>query len=297
MPDVIIIGGGPAGTTAAIYTARANFNTTIIYKNYGALENAELVGNFYGFSKISGKSLFEKGLIQARMNGAKTIAGEVVGLRKKDDCLIVETENASYESKTALLATGANRDTPKITGIAETEGRGISYCAICDGFFYRGKEVAVLGSGAYALHEVEDLLPLASKITLLTNGEEPSVNFPDSVFIRKDKILEIKNEKSKILIPGLNEQKKLKSVIFETGEELPLSGLFVAVGIAGGTELARKIGAAVDSAGSVIADSEMRTSVPGLWAAGDSVGGLKQIVKASHEGAIAGINIAKFLRG
>ncbi|MCL2577620.1 MAG: NAD(P)/FAD-dependent oxidoreductase [Defluviitaleaceae bacterium] len=295
MMDALIIGGGPAGATAAVYIARAGFKATIIYKDYGALEKAERVDNFYGFTKISGKSLVEKGLRQARQAGAKTVRGEVVGISKGEK-IIVKTTSTAYESKTVLLAVGATRRTPNIPGLGDYEGRGISYCAICDGFFYRGKNVAVLGNGAYALHEVEDLLPLVSSVTLLTNGKEPTVNFPDSVEIRTEKIREIIGvEKSQLL--SKTPAKILDGVIFETSEKLQVSGLFVAEGIAGSSELARKIGAALDSQNSVKIDNEQCTTVQGLWAAGDCTGGLKQIVKAAHEGAQAGISIINFLRG
>ncbi|MCL2387612.1 MAG: NAD(P)/FAD-dependent oxidoreductase [Defluviitaleaceae bacterium] len=296
MFDVLIIGGGPAGATAAIYTARAKFETVLIYKNYGALETAERVDNFYGFSKISGKSLVEKGLRQARRMGAKTVIGEVVGIQKNENGIVVETPTAIYRSKTVLLATGANRDTPKIHGLSDLEGRGVSYCAICDGFLYNGKDVAVLGSGAYALHEVTDLLPLASSVTLLTNGNEPSVSFPDSVIVRTEKISEVTSGAVASKFAGLS-QSVFNGVTFDTGESLSLSGLFVATGIASGTELARKIGATLNPQCAVQINSEKQTSVQGIWAAGDCTGGLKQIVKAAHEGAEAGQSIIKFLRG
>ena len=296
MTDVIIIGGGPAGATAAVYTARANLKTTLIYKNYGALETAELVANYYGFSKISGKQLIEKGLRQARKCGAKTICDEVTGIRKNKNIIIIETPNKFYESKAVLLATGASRTMPSIPGLTELEGRGVSHCAICDGFFYREKNVAILGNSAYALHEAQDLISLASHITILTNGKEPAITFPDTVTVRKEAVKEIISGKpeNKMMIPGMT--KVLQGVMLDSGEKIPLDGLFIAVGIAGGTELARKIGAAVDPQGQITVGNEMQTSVQGLWAAGDCTGGLKQIVKAAHDGAAAGLSMIKHLR-
>ena len=245
--DVLIIGGGPAGVTAALYTARAGFKTAIICKDHGALGKAERVDNFYGHLEIGGDALVEIGLEQARNVGAEIITGEVVGLLAGEN-ITVQTTDAEYHAKAVLLATGANRVTPKIPGIAEYEGCGVSYCAICDGFFYKGKDVAVLGNGSYALHEVEDLLPLAASVTLLTDGREPEVAFPDSVTIRNEKVLEA--------FGGAVSTAFIKKNIFqgirlETGEssseELPFSGLFIAIGIAGGTDLARKMGAALDA--------------------------------------------------
>jgi len=288
--DVLIIGGGPAGVTAGIYTARANFNTLIICKDQGALGKAEAVENFYGHLEISGAQLVETGLEQVRRAGADVMSGEVVSLfLAEDGNLQAQTaDGRDFEAKTALIATGATRTTPKIKGLSALEGRGVSYCAVCDGFFYRGKDVAVLGSGAYALHEVEDLLPLAAGVTVLTNGEDVSANFPKGVDIRTEKIKEVITAES--MIGSI-----LKGVLFESGEELLFSGLFVAVGTAGASDLARKIGAVADNR-SIVVDNTCRTSIPGLWAAGDCTGGVHQIAKAVYEGMEAGMDIVKFLR-
>jgi len=302
MTDVLIIGGGPAGVTAALYTARAGLKTTIIYKDHGALGKAERIENYYGHTEISGNALAETGLEHAQKVGTEIITGEVVGLSINDQCINVKTATVEYQAKTVVLATGANRVTPQIPGLSEHEGCGVSYCAICDGFFYKGKDVAVLGSGEYALHEAKDLLPLAATVTLLTNGKEPEVPFPTPVAIRKEKIKEVYGGAATSGIPGIKglsslpTRNALKGVMFENDSELHLSGLFIAVGIAGGTDLARKIGAVIDSQGSVKVDNKMQTSVPGLWAAGDCTGGLKQIAKAVYEGAEAGMDIIKHLR-
>lgn len=300
MYDVLVIGGGPAGATAAIYTARAGLKTMLVYKDFGALEAAERVENFYGFSKIGGKSLVEKGLRQARKSGAKTMYAEVFGLRKENGTFVIHVTNKNFEARTLLLATGASRNTPQIPGIADFEGRGVSYCAVCDGFFYRGKHVAVLGSGAYASHEISDLLPLAASVSLLTNSAEPSVNFPASVKIHTEKITKIcgatpEISASLVSLTRKNPQKILSEVIFENGKKIPLSGLFIAEGIADATGLARKIGAEICE-NAIITDSEMRTSVEGVWAAGDCIGGTAQIVKAANDGATAGLSIIKFFR-
>ena len=288
MIDVCIIGGGPAGVSVALYTARASLKTTIICKNYGALEKAERVDNYYGYTGVSGKNLVETGLQQARDVGAEVFFDEVVGIsldtNDKKSTITIETTTNTFTARAVILATGANRTTPKIKGTEELEGFGVSYCAICDGYFYRGKDVAVLGSGSYALHEVEDLLSLVKSVTVLTNGTE-AISFPKDVNIRTDKISELTSTKT---MRG----EALSGVRFENGDELQISGLFVAMGIAGGTELARKIGAVIKD-GSIHVDKNGRTSVPNLWAVGDCVGGLKQIAKAVSDGAIAGTDIVK----
>jgi len=298
MLDVIIIGAGPAGITTALYTARAGLKTAILYKDFGALKKAALVDNFYGHLEVSGKDLIKTGIRQVRKVGVQVKNAEVLAISQNEDMAItVETAAATYTAKTAVIATGANRHTPRMKvsisddsdtkpkGLAVLEGRGVSYCAICDGFFHRGKDVAILGNSAYALHEAQDLLPIAKSVTVLTNGKKPVIDFPANIIVKTGKIKEICAQ-SGMLGPTL------KSVVLANGETLPLSGLFIALGVAGGTELARKIGAVVQN-NSIYVDAHCRTTVPNIWAAGDCTGGLKQIVKAAYEGMVAGMDIIK----
>ena len=288
--DVIIIGAGPAGITASMYTSRAGLKTIILYKDFGALEKAAHVDNFYGHLNISGKQLVKNGIKQAREFGTVVVNAEVLDIRQnEDDSWIVKTIAAAHTARAVLIATGANRATPRIKGLAALQGRGVSYCAICDGFFHRGKDVAVVGNGAYALHEAMDLLPIAKSVTILTNGKEkPGIEFPENVIVRKEKIREICGQSG---IMG----KTLSGVTLDGGEFLPLSGLFIALGVAGGTELAKKLGAIVEN-NAISVNSNMRTTVPNIWAAGDCTGGLKQIAKAVYEGAEAGTDIVKSLK-
>ena len=288
MLDVIIIGGGPAGVTAALYTSRAALKTSILYKDYGSLQKAK-VDNFYGHLEISGKKLVDIGLEQAQRVGTSILKEEAVGIRQcEDGTILVETTTAPHSARAVLVATGASRTAPRIKGLVALEGRGVSYCAICDGFFHKGKDVAVIGNGAYALHEAQDLLPIARTVTVLTNGKEPIVKFPENVIVKTQKIKEVCGQNG---IMG----KVLKGVIFDDGEQLMLSGLFVAIGVAGGTELASKLGAEISN-NTISVDSKMRTTVQNLWAAGDCTGGLRQIAKAVHEGAEAGTDIVKYLK-
>lgn len=146
MYDSIIIGKGPAGISAGIYLRRSNFNVLVIGKDGGALEKTKSIDNYYGFSEtVNGKDLLEEGLKQAKRLGVLLDTDEVLSI-EKGDYFTIETRNNIYQAKTVILATGTNRNTPKIKGIKELEGKGVSYCAICDAFFYRNKKVAVLGS-------------------------------------------------------------------------------------------------------------------------------------------------------
>lgn len=146
------------GISAGIYLKRSNYNVLIIGKDGGALEKTKTIDNYYGFSNtISGKELLEQGLEQAKRLGVLLETDEVLSI-EKDNYFTIETRNNIYQAKTVILATGTNRNTPKIKGIKELEGKGVSYCAICDAFFYRNKEVAVLGSRRLCYKGSKDII-------------------------------------------------------------------------------------------------------------------------------------------
>lgn len=283
MSNVIIIGSGPAGVSASLYTSRAGIDTTIITTKNSSLNKAEKIENYYGFdSPISGEQLEKSGLDGAKRLGVKVIEDEVVGISFEDK-LVIKTTSDNLKADGVIIATGSSRIAPKIQGIKEFEGKGVSYCAVCDAFFYRGRDVAVLGNGEYAIHEAMELLPVVKSVTLLTNGENIPENVPDGIKVISTKI------------DFLNGDEKISSVKFSDGSELNIEGFFVAMGVAGSAALARKIGAIVDS-NKIVVDSNMATNIPGLYAAGDCIGGLLQISKSVADGAIAGTQIIKYLR-
>lgn len=289
--DILIIGSGPAGISAALYAKRAGADVTVISRGSGALAKAERIENYYGLAEpVSGAELEANGIAGAKRLGVKFVEGEVVGLAMNDDFtgLVVQTAKEKFEAGAVILAAGSTRLAPKIPGLKEMEGKGVSYCAICDAFFYRGKVAAVLGEGEYALHEAEILLPHASKVMLFTNGKEPTVAIPDSIEVHKEKV-------SAVEAATENGTERVSGVMTEDGTFTPVNGLFVALGTAGSVDLARKIGAAVDN-NRIVTDVEMATNVPGLYAAGDCNGGLLQVVKAAYEGAVAGLAAAKYVR-
>lgn len=270
MSNIVIIGSGPAGVSAALYAARAGVQTTVLTKGPGALDRAELIQNYYGFAEpITGAELERRGIEGAKAVGVEFVTTEAVGLTYTDK-LTVETLAGDFPADAVILATGASRAAPRIPGLAGLEGRGVSYCATCDAFFYRGRDVAVLGSGEYALHEVQALLPVAHSVTLLTGGAPLTAQFPPEVAVRTEAVEAI------------------------LGEER-VTGVFVALGVAGSTALARKLGAEVNGS-RIVVDDHMQTTLPGLYAAGDCTGGLLQVAKAVYEGAVAGTEAAKALR-
>lgn len=284
MPNIVIIGSGPAGVSAALYTARAGIDTTVLTMGAGALSRAELIQNYYGFAApISGAELERRGIEGAKAVGVKFVSAEAVGITYTDR-LTVETLAGNFAADAVIIATGASRAAPRIAGLAGLEGHGVSYCAVCDAFFYRGKDVAVLGGGEYALHEAQTLLPVARSVTILTNGAPAAAAFPPELPVHTEKLEAILGEA------------RVEGVRFAGGAELALSGVFVALGVAGSTALARKIGAEVDGT-RIVVDASMQTSIPGLYAVGDCTGGMLQVAKAVYEGALAGTAAAKAVRG
>lgn len=285
MYDVIIIGGGPAGVSASLYTKRANRKTLIIYHNESNLEYAKKIENYYGFENgISGKELYETGLKQAINLGVEVKKDELlkIELSENNTFKVITTQN-EYISKTVIIAIGIKKAKAKIKGIKELEGRGISYCAICDGFFYRNKNVSVLGSGSYALSEINDLINIAKHITILTNGEKPPEFRAENVDIVTKPIEEIKGEN------------KLEEIIFKDNTKIKTDGLFIAQGTLGSTEIAKKLGLFLNG-DKIVIDEKMQTNIKGIYACGDCTGGLLQVSKAVYEGAIAGLQVINFLR-
>ena len=283
MYDVIVIGSGPAGITAAIYSKRRNLSILVISKGNGTLQKAEKIDNYYGFENgISGKELYVNGIKQAKNLGIDFIEDEVINIEYINQ-FTIETVNSKYEAKAVILATGVSRNVPNIKGIKEFEGKGVSYCAVCDSFFYKGKDVAVLGDGNYAIHEFETLKPIASSVTILTNGNTMVENRDSSIEVNSKKIREFRGDT------------KLEKVEFEDNTIQNLNGVFIAMGTASSSDLARKIGARIEN-NNIVVNENMETTVPSLFACGDCTGGILQISKAVYEGTKAGLVIINKLR-
>lgn len=278
---VIIIGGGPAGVSASLYTVRAGIDTSLIIYEDSALDKAENIENYYGFpGGISGAELKKRGLEQARALGVKILEEEVVGLAmdfsdQKQSAmeLIVKTSQADHPADAVIIAMGSQRKAPDVEGIKEYEGKGVSYCAVCDGFFYRGKTVAVLGSGEYADSEARELEPLAAEV------------------IRLEDISAIKRFSGNID----QDADRLRRVEFKDGTSKEIDGLFIAYGTAGPGDLAKKIGIMTEGS-RIIVDEKMATNVPGIFAAGDCTGGMLQVSKAVADGAKAAASAIAHLR-
>lgn len=282
--DTIVIGYGPAGTTAAIYAVRAGLTVLLIGRDKGSLAKAEKIENYYGFIEpISGAELLENGLKQAARLGVTVVADEVTGVTVTEG-FEVHTTNETYEGLSLVIASGMPRKKASVAGIAEYEGRGVSYCAVCDGFFYRNKVAAVIGSGDYAFHEASDLLPFAREIHLLTNGRPFTGGQHEKILVDERRIASVTGDENKV-----------NAVVFADGTTLTVDGVFVAEGTANALDLASKIG--IEHDGKVIlVDGNQKTSLNGLFAAGDCTGGLLQVAVAVGEGAKAGMAAAAYVK-
>ncbi|MEI6100510.1 MAG: NAD(P)/FAD-dependent oxidoreductase [Eubacteriales bacterium] len=284
MPDIIVIGSGPAGITAAIYAARAGMDTLVIGKDKGSLQKAGLIENYYGFPEpVSGVQLIQNGIDQAKKLGVKITEDEVVGLQFGEK-LVVKTKEASYEADAVIVATGSSRKKPEIKGLADLEGKGVSYCATCDAFFYKNKDVAVLGDGEYALSEAKELMHVVQSVRILTNGKKMQAEAPGGIAV---------SEKEIECLEGTD---KLECIRFKDGTQVSVSGAFVAMGVASSSDLARMMGIVMNKS-EIIVNENMETNVPGVFAAGDCTGGWLQVSKAVHEGAMAGSAAVKYIRG
>lgn len=281
MYDILIIGAGPAGLSAAIYGARANLKVMVLGKDGGALQKAEKIENYFGVTDTpSGTELWRRGIDQAAALGAEVRIAEITGVEWAGH-YTVHTTQGSFDGKTLIIALGNARKKPDVKDIDKYEGMGVSYCAVCDAFFFRGRQVAVLGSGNYALHEAEYLKNVAAKVTVLTNGK-PAEEMPEFDVITSP-------------IAELLGTDGLEGVAFADGSTLTVDGLFVAEGFAGASELANKLGVMTDN-GLIKADSDGCTNLPGCFAAGDCIGGTLQVATAVAEGAKAALSAIKYVR-
>lgn len=280
MKQLVIIGQGPAGISAALYAVRGGADVTVIANGAGALARAGLIQNYYGFEDgISGRELIEAGVRQAEKLGVRMVRGELFGIEYAEEGFAVKTSAGTLDAGAAVIACGTQRNTPPIAGIDAFDGRGVSYCAVCDAFFFRGKKVGVVGSGAYAASEYEVLKGVIQDVTALTNGEAPQFSLPCDT--RK--------------IARLEGGDALERVVFEDGSAEAFDGLFIACGTAGAFELSRKLGLETAN-GKIVTDERRATNVPGIFAAGDCTAGMQQIAKAVCDGMIAGTEALKYLK-
>lgn len=298
--DVIIIGGGPAGLTAGIYSARANLKTIILDKSKtaGALAYASLIENYPGLEKpLTGKELLERIRSQTLSFGVEYKEEQVVGVDLVSETKEVITMGGSYKGKAVIIATGSMGRKPTIKGEGELLGRGVSYCAVCDAPFFRGKKVAVLGDSEEAAKEAQYLTEFAEECFLITPSSKLKVDSEHPVFSnRKVKILtgySIKEITGTDFVTGI--QVKDKEGV---ENHIEISGVFVY--LQGSQPVTDFLGEAlqVDERGFIIVDNFMQTNIQGIFAAGDVASPhARQVIIACAQGAIAALSAEKYVRG
>lgn len=292
MYDVIIIGAGPAGMTAAIYAMRAGLKTLVLEKNPmsgGQMATTYEVDNYPGLPGIDGMELAIKMREHAQKLGAEVIAEEVTGVVFGGKVREVQTLDRVYHAKSVLIATGASHALLEVPGEKELTGMGVSYCATCDGAFYRNKTVAVVGGGDVAVEDTLFLAAVCEKVYLIHRRDELRAAHVLSERAKQSDKIEILWD---TVVKEIRGEERVGSVLIEhvkkkEEQELPVQGVFVAVGIRPQTELFGEF-VETDEGGYVIAGEDGRTNIPGIYVAGDArAKKLRQIVTAVADGANA----------
>lgn len=290
--DVIIAGAGPAGMTAAVYTSRANLSTLMIERGMpgGQIANTEEVENYPGYDSILGPDLSTKMFEHSRKFGAEYAYGDIKEIINGPEYKIINVGNKEYKTRTLIIATGAEYKKLAVPGEKEFAGRGVSYCAVCDGAFFRNKELLVIGGGDSAVEEGVYLTRHASKVTIVHRRDQ----------LRAQKILQdraFKNEKVDFIwnhtvkeINGVDGKVSSATLVnTQTGEEqeVKTDGIFIYVGMNPLSKPFAHLGI-TDEFGYIVTNEKMETSVPGIFAAGDiRQKDLRQIVTATADGSLA----------
>lgn len=294
--DVIIVGGGPAGLTAAFYAARQNLKTLVLegVKVGGRALDAHWVDNYPGFPDgISGPDLMQKFIEQVERFGAEVRHETVIGLSDFGDLKMVSTRQGYHQGKAIILATGVNRRQLSVLGENEFKGRGVSYCAVCDGPFFKDKTVVVVGEGREAVHDAEILAETASKVYALPGEKGYSGDFPEIQRLRNNPRVELLEGKAVKEIIGLDLVQGLK---LDDGTKLAVDGVFIILERVSTTGILQDAGIATDAGGCIIVDDDGMTNIKGIYAAGDCSCRGMQIVTATGMGAKAALAAMKHVK-
>jgi thioredoxin reductase (NADPH) len=291
--DLLVVGGGPAGLTAGIYAERSGLKTAIVERDAlgGQVALTPIVENYPGFTQVGGKTLVDI-MVSHALQYVKIFQGEQVLDIAAGDVFEVSTTRRKFRATTVLLATGASHRNLGVSGEKELSGRGVSYCATCDGPLFKGRKVLMVGGGNSAVTEALHLHNMGVQVTLVhrrdkLRAQDVLANQLDANGIPVIWDTQIKR------IEGEQRVERVQLVNTKSGEisQMDVDGVFIAVGYQPSVGLAQKIGVALNSEGYIQHDSNHRTNIPGIYSAGDVEGGYKQIVTATGQGAAAAMTI------
>lgn len=300
MYDTIIIGAGPAGMTAALYAARSNLKVALLERGIygGQMNNTAEIENYPGYARISGPELAEKMFEPLENLGVEHLFGQVEKIEDQGEYKRIITEDEVFETKTVILASGANHRHLGVPGEEEYNSRGVSYCAVCDGAFFRDEDLLVVGGGDSAIEEAIFLTRFAKSVTIVHRRDQ----------LRAQKLLQERafaNEKISFIWDSVvkeikGDDRKVTSVVFEnvkTGQssEADFGGVFVYVGLDPVSDFVKDLGIC-DEAGWIVTDQHMKTALDGIYAIGDvRQKDLRQITTAVGDGAVAGQEVYKYI--
>lgn len=276
--DTIVIGHGPAGISCAINLKRASKAVLAIGKDLGHLTNDDIVANYYGFEEpISGVDLLKRGVNQAKNIGVELVSQSVINIIEENNIFEVKTTLQSYYAKSVLMATGIEKINLKIKNYKSFLSRGIVLCEVCDGFLYRNKKIGIYGKNPYLKNVVDYMSNLTDDITIFSEDD-----FITDYLVIKEPLL------------SFNGTNKLESVTTLTNT-FDLDAIFIALKAPNTQLLAKKIGIVLDNKNYIEVDKTYQTNISGMFAAGDCIGGNKQVVKSSYDGYMASTYILKYL--
>lgn len=298
--DMIIIGSGPAGMTAGIYAKRAGLSVLMIEGNFvwgGQIVNTYEVDNYPGLPGISGVDLAEKMMEHMKSLQVEIVRGKVLNLSMDGDLKIVHTKKAEYKAKTVIIATGAKHRKLEVPGEEELSGMGVSYCATCDGAFYKDKTVAVVGGGDVAVEDALLLADLCKKIYVIHRRDQLRATAILQEHLLKTENVELWWNTEVVEICGEEEVESITVKNNKTGiyQEIAVDGIFIAVGTIPDTTFVKGL-LTLDDSGYIVAGEDGKTNIPGIYVAGDArTKQLRQIITAAADGANCVRSAEKYL--
>jgi thioredoxin reductase (NADPH) len=287
----LIVGAGPAGLSAAIYTARAGVDTLALGCDPKVAGDYD-IDNYFGFPEaVTGRELIERGAAQAKRFGATLRCEKVLAVHHgENEDFVIKSDKNEYRAHAVIIAAGVSRVRPGIANLAEYEGKGVSYCVSCDGFFYRKKRVLVLGEGDYAANQALELTTFTPDVVVYTQGKTPAMSGGFA-----DRLSQAGIPVAENTVTTLSGEPALAAARLADGSDIPVDGIFIAMGQASALDFAKTLGLPLRGA-FIQADHDQKTDVPGVFAAGDCVGRFLQISVAVGEGAKAGKSAISYLK-